>query len=387
MRYSDSILGTILKPISRRWFDRLVDREDANAYDKTFDSWSHLVALIYAQLSGLCSLRGLTSSWNANAHHHYHLGVSKLARSTLSDANERRPPSIFQETFSQLSGLADRLTRKEGSEMVRLIDATPVPLGRVVDWAKRNGRIRGLKMHVVYDPAADNPTFVGISHANVNDIEIGRTVPLEAGCTYVFDKAYCRYDWWVSIKQAGACFVTRMKTSARFRAQRWRTVEKTEGDGFTILDDAEVRLVSKGDSKLDIPMRRIQLRRHGGGKMVLLTNDLTRSASQIADLYKARWQIELLFRWIKQHLKIRSFLGQNQNAIRLQLLAAMIAYVLLRIAARQSYVRLPDIRFAELIAARLFSRFSLTDIDKPNRSNPASAAPRHCPKQMAFAYA
>ena len=190
MRYSDSILGTILKPISRRRFEALVEREDANAYDKTFDSWSHLVTLIYAQLSGLCSLRGLTSSWNANAHHHYHLGVSKLARTTLSDANERRPPSIFQETFSQLSGLADRLVRKEGGEMVRLIDATPVPLGRVVDWAKRNGRIRGLKMHVVYDPQADNPTFVDISHANVNDIEIGRTVPLEAGCTYVFDKAY-----------------------------------------------------------------------------------------------------------------------------------------------------------------------------------------------------
>lgn len=387
MRYSDSILGTILKPISRRWFDRLVEREDANAYDKRFDSWSHLVALIYAQLSGLCSLRGLAASWNANAHHHYHLGVSKLARSTLSDANERRPPSIFQETFSQLSGVADRLSRKEGSEMVRLIDATPVPLGRVVDWAKGNGRIRGLKMHVVYDPAADNPTFVDISHANVNDIEIGRTVPLEAGCTYVFDKAYCRYDWWIRINQTGACFVTRMKTSARFRAQRWRTVEKTEGDGFTILDDAEVRLVSKGNSKLDIPMRRIRLKRHGGDKIVLLTNDLTRSASQIADLYKARWQIELLFRWIKQHLKIRSFLGQNQNAIRLQLLAAMIAYLLLRIAARQSYLRLPDIRFAELIAARLFSRFSLTDIDKPKRPNPATAAPRHCPNQMAFAYA
>lgn len=253
MRYSDSTLGSILKPISRRWFDRLVEREDANAYDKTFDSWSHLVALVYAQLSGLCSLRGLTASWNANAHHHYHLGVSRLARSTLSDANERRPPSIFQETFSQLSGLADRLVRREGGEMVRLIDATPVPLGRVVDWAKRNGRIRGLKMHVVYDPAADNPTFVDITHANVNDIEIGRTVPLEAGCSYVFDKAYCRYDWWVSIDQADACFVTRMKTSARFRAQRWRAVAAAHGDGFTILDDAEVKMVSKGDSTLAIP--------------------------------------------------------------------------------------------------------------------------------------
>jgi putative transposase len=387
MRYSDSILGNLLKPISRRWFDALVDRHDGNAYDKEFESWDHVVALIYAQLAGIGSLRALEAAWNANAHHHYHLGVSKLARSTLSDANERRPPSIFQETFSQLSGLADRLTRKQGGEMVRLIDAAPVPLGRVVDWAKRNGRIRGLKMHVVYDPAADNPTFVDISHANVNDIEISRTVPLEAGCTYVFDKAYCRYDWWISINQAGAGFVTRMKTSARFRAQRWRAVKNAKGDGFTILDDAEVRLVSKGNSKLDIPMRRIRLKRHGGGKIVLLTNDLTRSAIQIGDLYKARWQIELLFRWIKQHLKIRAFLGQNQNAIRLQLLAAMIAYVLLRIAARQSYLRLPDIRFAELIAARLFSRFSLTDIDKPKRSNPARAAPNHCPNQMAFAYA
>jgi putative transposase len=387
MRYSDSILGTILKPISRRRFDRLVEREDGDAYDKTFNSWSHLVALIYAQLSGLCSLRGLAASWNANAHHHYHLGVSRLARSTLGDANGRRPPSIFQETFGQLSGLADRLARKEGGEMVRLIDATPVPLGQIVDWAQHNGRIRGLKMHVVYDPAADNPTFVDISHANVNDIEIGRTVPIEAGCTYVFDKAYCRYDWWTGIDQAGACLVTRMKTSARFRAQRWRTVGEAHGDGFTILDDAEVKLVSKGDSKLDIPMRRIRLKRRGGGKIVLLTNDLTRSAIQIANLYKARWQIELLFRWVKQHLKIRSFLGHNQNAIRLQLLAAMIAYLLLRIAARQSYLKIPAIRFAELLAARLFTRSSIADIDKPNRSNPTTARPRHNPDQFAFSYA
>lgn len=387
MRYSDSILGAILKPISRLWFERLVEREDGDAYDKTFDSWSHLVALLYGQLSGLCSLRGLAAGWNANAHHHYHLGVSKLARSTLGDANRRRPPSIFQETFRQLSGLAGRLVRREGGELVRLIDATPVPLGRVIDWAKCNGRIRGLKMHVVYDPAADTPTFVDISHANVNDIEIGRTVPIKAGCTYVFDKGYCRYDWWISIDQAGACFVTRMKTSARFRAHSWRPVTKVQGDGFTILDDAEVKLISKGDSKLDIAMRRIRLKRHEGGTIVLLTNDLTRSAVQIANLYKARWQIELLFRWIKQHLKIRSFLGRNPNAIRLQLLAAMIAYVLLRIAARHSCLHIPAIRFAELIAARLFSRSALADIDKPNRSNPARAAPRNSPNQMAFAYA
>jgi putative transposase len=387
MRYSDSILGDLLKPISRRWFDGLVDRHAGNAYVKKFESWDHLVALVYAQLAGIGSLRALEAAWNANAHHHYHLGVGRLARSTLADANSRRPLAIFTETFAKLSGLADRLVRREGDEMLRLLDSTPIPLGKLIDWAKRNGRIRGLKMHVVYDPGADNPTFVDITDANVNDIEVGRTVAIEAGCTYVFDKGYCRYDWWAAIDAAGASFVTRLKSRARFRVQRWRPVEQAKGNGFTVLDDAEVKLVSKGDSKLAIPMRRIRLRRDDGTKLTLLTNDLERSAIDIGRLYRMRWQIELLFRWIKQHLKIRTFLGHNPNAIRLQLLAAMIAYLLLRIAARHSFLKIPAIRFAELVAARLFTRTALVDIDKPNRSNPARAVPTGSPNQMTFSYA
>ena len=192
MRYSDSTLGELLKPIPRRWFDRVVDRHAGNAYDKSFGSWDHLVALIYAQLGGVSSLRGLEATWNAHAHHHYHLGVGKLARSTLADANGRRPLAIFSETFAMLSGLAGRLVRREGHEMVRLIDATPIPLGKLVDWARSNGRVTGLKLHVVHDPIADNPTDIALTEANVNDIEIGRQVVGEAGSTYVFDKAYCR---------------------------------------------------------------------------------------------------------------------------------------------------------------------------------------------------
>lgn len=387
MRYSDSILGHLLKPLSRRWFDSLVDRLGADAYDKKFGSWDHLLALVYAQLAGICSLRALETAWNANAHHHYHLGVGPLARSTLSDANARRPLAVFAASFSKLSGLAGRLMRREGEEMVRLLDATPIPLGQVIDWAKRNGRIRGLKMHVLYDPVRDNPTFVEITDANINDIEIGRTVLIEAGCVYVFDKGYCRYDWWAGIDAADAHFVTRMKSSARFRAQRWRAVEQTRGDGFAILDDAEVKLVSKGNSRLAIPMRRIRVRRDDGSTLTLLTNDLERSAVRIAGLYKMRWQIELLFRWIKQHLKIRTFMGFNPNAIRLQLLAAMIAYLLLRIAATQSRREIPAIRFAELIGARLFHRTALADIDQPNRCNPAKAGPKSCTAQLAFQYA
>jgi putative transposase len=387
VRYSDSIFGNILKPISRRWFDGVVERHGGNAYDKKFGSWDHLVALIYAQLGGITSLRALTTTWNANAHHHYHLGARQIARSTLADANTRRPLAIFSETFAKLSTMAHRQVRREGDEMLRLIDASPIPLGKVVRWAKHNGRIRGLKLHVAYDPVADTPTFVDITDANVNDIEIGKKVPILAAHTYVFDKGYCRYTWWTDIDRAGAKFVTRQKVNARFRAQRWRDLGPTVGEGFTIIDDAEVKLTSKGDSKLPLAMRRIRLRRDNGAKITLITNDLDRSAVEIADLYKARWQIELLFRWIKQHLKITTFLGRTPNAIRLQLVAAMIAYLLLRIAARLNCLKISIIRFADLVAYRLFCRMHIADIDKPNRSNPSRAAPRHSPNQLAFSYA
>src|SRR5262249_44796436 len=148
-------------------------------------------------------------------------------------------------------------------------------------------------------------------------------------------KGYCHYGWWRAIHEAGSFFVTRPKVNMGLKVVEQRPIGQAEGDGFTILEDSEVRFASKGDSKLPMRLRRVRLKRHeGGGTIDLLTNDLERSAVEIGALYKGRWQIELLFRWIKQHLKIRKFLGNNDNAIRLQILAAMIAFALLRIAAR-----------------------------------------------------
>jgi putative transposase len=164
-----------------------VDRHDGDAYDKSFRSWDHLIALVYAQLAGINGLRALEAGFNANPQHHYHLGTGELCRSTLSDANARRPAGIFAQVFAMLSASADRQTRREGAEMVRLIDASPIPLSKVCEWAKWNGRIRGMKLHVVYDPLADVPTCVEITPANVNDVEIGGQVAIEAGTTYVFE--------------------------------------------------------------------------------------------------------------------------------------------------------------------------------------------------------
>ena len=349
MHFTPSIFGKLVEPINRRQFQAIVERHDGDAYVKCFTSWEHLVALVFAQLCASTSLRGLEASWNANSQHHYHLACGPLVRSTLSDANRRRPVAIFAETFALVAGQLDRNTRREGTAMVRLIDSTPIPLGKLHDWAKSNGRIRGMKMHVVYDPGSDQPRILDITDANVNDAQIGRTIVIEAGAIYVFDKGYCHYGWWAAIAAAKSIFVTRPKTNMGLKLVCDRPIKDAKGDGFTVLEDAQVSLASKGDSKLPIPLRRLIVQRQEGDTITLLTNDLERSAVDIAQLYKGRWQIELLFRWIKQHLKIRKFLGYNDNAIRLQLFAAMIAYALLRIAARACRITIPILRFTELV--------------------------------------
>lgn len=387
MRFANSIFAKLLEPIDRRWFQQVVDRHKGDSYDKSFRSWDHLIALVCAQLARIDRLRKLETTFNANSQHHYHLDTAKLARSTLSDANTRRPVGIFAEVFAMLAATADRQTRREGQEMVRLVDASPIPLNKLCNWAKSNGRIRGMKLHVVYDPSADIPSAIEVTPANVNDVEIGQKTALESGTTYVFDKGYCHFGWWKKINDAKAFFVTRQKVNTRLRAVKRRIVEQPRGDGCKIIADHEVKLVSKGTARLPIPIRRIKIRRDAGGVIILLTNDLARSAVEIAALYKGRWQIELLFRWIKQHLDIRRFLGRNDNAIRLQVIAAMIAYLLLRIAARLNRVTMLPIRFAELVSQLLFTRRSLANITKPPPTNPSKCQLRTSPNQFEFCYA
>ena len=178
-------------------------------------------------------------------------------------------------------------------------------------------------------------------------------------------------------------FVTRPKTNMRLRVRTRRPLPpkpEREGDGFTLLADHEVALASKGDSRLGMGLRRIQLRRHeGGARLTLLTNDLTRPATQIAALYKTRWQIELLFRWLKQHLAIRRFLGHSEDAVRLQLVAAMITFALLRLALRRHCPRVPILRFVDLLRQGLFEPQTWDEVRGLLSPRPTSTTHRRRP--------
>lgn len=372
-----SVFASLLKPLSRRRFAASVARHDGDAYDKNFSSWDHLVALIFAQVSGAESLRGLEAGWGASGHHHYHLGAGRIVRSTLADASRRRPAAIFAETFADLARLADRKTRQAGSGLVKLIDSSPIPLSALHEGRAFNGRIKGAKLHPVYDPDKDIPETADIAPANVNDISFARDIALKPGATYVFDKGYCSLSLWAQIDAAGAIFITRPKKNAALKPVCPRGLDAQTVMETNVISDEIVRHESKNPwrGRLDFPLRRLTVRRDDGKTMQILTNDLARPARDIAALYRRRWRIELLFRWIKQHLKIKRFLGRSENAVKLQLFAALIAYLLLRLAAQTARRDdLEPIRFAELVGAALFVRKPISRIDKPPPKR-ATAAP------------
>jgi len=216
----------------------------------------------------------------------------------------------------------------------------------------------GLKAHLTYDPDADRPVRAEITPATVNDVVVARRQPIEPQATYVFDKAYVDYACGIACTKPAAASSPAPKTNVPLRLIKTRRVGNRDRQA-SIVSDTVVELASQQRTRLPIRLRRIILRREDGRPLTLLTNDLRRSAGQIAALYRQRWQIELLFRWIKQHLKIRTFLGRSQNAVRVQIFAALIAYLLLRIAARASRSSLPALRFADLVRARLFERPSV----------------------------
>lgn len=334
--YRISQLHSLMKGLPRSTFDRIVDRYSANKHTKRFGAWDQLLAMVYGQCAGATSLRTIEAGFNQHASHHYHLGTRPLRRSTLADANGRRDPVVFAEVARHLMAKAHRKLRRECEPMLYLLDSTSITLtGTGFDsWTKATAtrNTQGLKVHVLYAEHEAIPQQVDITAPNVNDVEHGRMLAIEPGATYVFDKGYCDYRWWHQLDAAGARFVTRFKANAGLVRVEQRAIPAEEA---TVLADEIVRFRHKhpGGGRINSythPLRRITIDRPGKERpLVLATNDLTSTATEIADRYRDRWQIELFFKWVKQHLRVKSFVGRTANAVGTQILTAMITYLLL----------------------------------------------------------
>jgi IS4 transposase len=341
-----SRFAELLKHLPRGVFDQTVKKQQADKHRKGFSCWRQMVAMVYAQLAGASSLRVLESGFNAHSAHHYHLGSQQVCRSTLAQANARQGWQVFAVVAGSLMQQVQGSVRQEVREFLRLIDSSSITLkGRGFDgWtqARRTRNTQGMKLHVVFGLPERAVLSQSMTLANVNDLEYARELELERGVIYVFDKGYCDYGWWWRIEQSGAQFVTRFKCNARLEVLEERAIARAARG--VILKDQIVRLSNKNPgagrrNPYRKALRRIAVARAGQAALVLATNDLKSSALRIAERYRARWQIELFFKWIKQHLRIKSLLGRSENAVRTQLLCALIAYLLCVLDAKAKKVK------------------------------------------------
>jgi hypothetical protein len=357
MRHQNSVFHGLLKHVPWDRFDRLVEGHGADARVRRLSTKSQFVALLYGQLSGAGSLREIVTGLGSHVARLYHLGADPVRRSTLSDANAHRPVAVFSELLAMMMKQAHRGLRRKLGETTYLIDATSLRLNeQSAGWARFSTGVCGAKVHVIYDADADRPIYAAVSAATVNDITVAQQMPIEPGATYVFDLGYYDYAWWSEFDAAGCRIVTRFKSNTPLDVVE----ELAVTEGGNILSDRigflPARQAKSRRNPIQDAVREVRVATDSGKVLRILSNDLDASPQEIADLYRRRWAIELFFRWVKQTLKITRFVGTSENAVRIQIAVALIAFLLLRLAqTAQKSIRSPTV-FARLVRANLMHR-------------------------------
>ena len=378
MRHQNSVFHGLLKHLPWAEFDRLVAVHRADSRVRRLTTKSQLVALLYGQLAGATSLRDIVAGLQSHQTRLYHLGARPVQRSTLADANAHRPAEVFSQLFALMVQQANRHLRRALGDAVYLIDSTGLKLDwRSAAWARFSDAACGAKLHVIYDPGGDRPVYAVVTTANVNDITPAKAMPVEPGATYVFDLGYYDYDWWAKLDRAQCRIVTRFKSNTPLAVVEELPVLSTTAILSDRIGHLPRRQSNNRANPFQDPVREVRVRLDSGKVLRLLCNDLDATAAEIADLYKRRWAIELFFRWIKQTLKIRRFLGTSENAVRIQIAVALIAFLLLRMAQAGQLAIASPLAFARLVRVNLMHRRRLDrllQIEPTPTFNPAQRA-------------
>lgn len=350
--FGQSVFGQLVSLLNRQQVTGAARKTGADYCCKGFYTWEHLVSMLFCTLSGCCSLREVTAAFLGLKGKTEHLALQKLPRrSTLSDANKKRTPEVFERIYQDLLGrylceISDSRLRLQVQNKVFLIDSTTITLfcalmraaGRPPRTGKQKG---GLKVHTLLSPDEQVPRLVWLSESATNDIQFLQRIDFQSGAIYVFDKGYIDYERYEELTEKGGYFVTRLKENASY--QTLHELDIADGVDAGVIKDEVIELPVRKNGK---KIRGVRLRRvvywdeEGGRSFVFLTN-LTGevAADQIALLYKQRWQIELLFKQLKQNFPLKYFLGEGKNATEIQVWCTLIANLLMTVV--KSRVRRP----------------------------------------------
>jgi len=358
--------------LDRNHFNYLARKYGGDKYVKHLTCWNQLLALMFGQLSNRESLRDLIVALEAHQSKCFHLGLGRkpIAKTTLATANQNRDYLIFEEFAFYMM---EQARKKRAADIFKLggkvyaFDSTTIPLClSVFWWAKFRKKKGGVKAHVLYDLEAQVPAFYHITTASVYDSKAMPEIPYETGAYYVFDRGYNNFGELYRIQRMESFFVVRAKSNLQYRCVRWkRRMPKN------ILTDAEIELTVYKSHK-DYPENLRLVRYYDeeqDREFMFLTNAMDLTAQQIADLYKNRWQIELFFKWLKQHLKIKKFWGTTENAVRIQISAAITAYCLVAIVQHDMLLKRSTYEVLQILSISLTDKTPLRELFDKTYSN------------------
>ena len=368
MAHHNTVFSQLLKFIPRHEFETLAKQHHSGRSFRTASRWSQFVTMAMAQLAGRNSLRDIVENISAQAHRLYHLGSAKLSRSNLSRINDGKPYALYEALFGKLLGRCQGVVPGHDfrfSHPLYSLDASTIDLClSVFPWADFRTTKGAIKLHVGLNHAGYLPEFVTVTEGKNHDVTVGRTLEFPKGSIVAVDKGYNDYGWYKQLTEKGIFFVTRLKTNAKYRTVSRRPVLKSKG---LICDQTIEFTGAQTAKKCPVQLRRIGYRDAETGKRyVFLTNNFKLSAKTIANIYKARWQVELFFKWIKQNLKIKSFVGTSKNAVMTQIWIALCVYLLLAFLKFQSKLQKSTQQILRILQLNLFEKRDLMALLRGN---------------------
>ena len=366
------VFSQLIVFLDRNKFNYIVRKHDGDKYVKHFTCWNQLLSLMFGQLSNRESLRDLIIALDAHHSKCYHLGIGRnVSRSSLSRANQDRDYHIFEEYAYYLINEA---RQKRATEIFKLggniyaFDSTTIDLCLAVFWwAKFRKKKAGIKVHTLYDVETQIPAFIHITEAAVHDSKTMKEIPYESGSYYIFDRAYNNFKMLYKVHQIDAFFVVRAKKNLQYKSIKWkRRLPKN------VLSDVTIELI--GFYPKQYYPEQFRLVRYWDEEQkrefVFLTNAMHISALQVAELYKNRWQVELFFKWLKQHLKIKKFWGTTENAVRVQIYSAICTYCLVAIVQHDMQLDRSTYEVLQILSISLTDKTLLRDLfDKTKFQN------------------
>lgn len=368
MNYKKYVFAQIMEHLPRHDFDSCVERYRGERYAKSFSCRDQFLAMVFGQLAYRESLRDVVTCLSSHRPKMYHLGFhSSVTLPTLAKANERRDWRIYRDLAMILIGKARKLYVNEPAIASDLagacyaIDSTSIELClSLFPWAPYVTTMAAIKVHTIMDLCGSIPTFFDMTSGKVNDINFLDMISFELGAFYVMDRGYLDFKRLYAIHKAGAFFVTRAKNNMLFERRYSNPVDKTAG----VLCDQIIFLTGvQTAQKYPDTLRRIKYRDAETKRTyVFLTNNLKASAASIALLYKHRWQIELFFKWIKQHLKIKAFWGHSENAVKTQICIALCSYLIVAILKKRLRLEQNLYEILQITSASLFDKSSLVEL-------------------------